>query len=284
MHRSPLSEDDIRFVDQLVRQAGKVALDMRQDVAVRHKTSPSDLVTDADIKLSHMILEALEKRFPEDLMVSEEGDHPVVEKADVTAPVSDRIWLIDPIDGTQNYVQQDGQWSTMIGLLIDGKPFFGWIYQPTTDTVFYGGPEHGAFKAVGNAAPKRYEVSRGLHDQPPIRLMMGWSDRKKSPWMMQLPEVRFVQSDSMGLKIIKILEDRADIFVSLTGRVKLWDTAAPAAIALGAQLEVGTTDGDSLPYPVPNIQHGSSVIIGRPGAISWADKTVRSQRQQKTVI
>lgn len=271
---SPLSEADVKFIEQLAKKAGQMALEMRKDVGVHHKSGPNDLVTDADLSISRMILAALKERFPEDLIVSEEDQHPTFEKEEPDAPRSARIWLIDPIDGTENYVKNDGQYTTMLGLLIGGKPYFGWIFQPSKKTLFYGGPEYGAWKQVGDAKPIRYEPSRNLLDKLPIRLMMGWGDRRRFPWVMTLPSVRFVASDSLGLKIMKILENEADMFVSLTGRVKLWDTAAPAAIALGADIEVGTAEGKALPYPVPRVQHGSSVIIGRPGAISWATKNL----------
>lgn len=266
---SPLSESDITFIEELAREAGDMALRMRQGVGVHHKSGPSDLVTDADLSISKYLKAQLRTKFPDDLVVSEEDHHPKSEE-EAEEPHSSRIWLIDPIDGTENYVKNDGQYTTMIGLLVDGAPYFGTIFQPSNKTLFYGGPGFGAFKKVGEENPQRYEASRQLLDKLPIRLMMGWSDRRKFPWVMSLPSIRFVPSESLGLKIIKILEDDADLFVSLTGRVKLWDTAAPAAIAMGAEVETGTAEGTALPYPVPRIQHGSSVIIGRPGSLGWA--------------
>ncbi len=282
MPDSLLSEADIEFVETLARKAGKVALEMRQGVNIRQKSGPSDLVTDADLAISHLIIAALKEYFPEDLIVSEEDQHPVVEGGAEATLAAHRIWLIDPIDGTENYVKNDGNYTTMLGLLVDGAPHFGWIFQPSNDTLFFGGPDYGAWKQVGDGKPVRYESSRQLLDKLPIRLMMGWSDRRKYPWVMSLPNIHFVPSESLGLKIVKILEDEADLFVSLTGRVKLWDTAAPAAFAMGAQIEAGTTDGKALPYPVPRVQHGSSVIIGRPGALAWAHKNLHDKATQNS--
>ena len=112
--------------------------------------------------------------------------------------------------------------------------------------------------------------------------MMGWGDKRKHPWILNLPKVRFVDSDSLGLKIVKILEDEADMFFNITGRVKIWDTAAPFAIGLGNGFDVGTVDGDPLVFPVPDIQHVSSVIIGRPGTLAWSLRSL-SGRDTKTV-
>jgi 3'-phosphoadenosine 5'-phosphosulfate (PAPS) 3'-phosphatase len=275
MQHSPLSESDIQFIQSLAKEAGEMALSMRQGVKVSHKTGPSDLVTDADLSISKFLVAELKRQFPDDMVVTEEEHHSM----DVEPmPVGKRrTWLIDPIDGTENYVKNDGQYTTMIGLIAGGQPYFGCIYQPSTKTLWHGGEQFGAWKQVAARTPERYEQSRGLKDQMPMRLMMGWSDRKKFPWVMSLPDIRFVPSESLGLKILKIVEDDADLFVSLTGRVKLWDTAAPAAIALGAGIEVGTAEGNPLPYPIPRPQHGSSVIIGRPGAIDWAMQNLQQK-------
>lgn len=274
-----LSAEDIKFVDSLARHSGKLALEMRAGVGVRQKTSPTDLVTDADLTISQFLVAALQDRFPDDLIVSEEQKHPVGDDV-AKAKLPDRIWLIDPIDGTENYVKQDGQYSTMIGLLHQGVPYYGWIFQPTEKRMFHGGPDFGAWKQVSDGEPTRYTPLVPLPELEQYRLMMGWGDRKKHPWVCQLPKVRFVDSDSLGLKIMKILENEADLFLSLTGRVKLWDTAAPAAIALGAGLDVATAEGTQLPYPVPSVSHGTSVIIGRPGSISWALQNIKGHVTQ----
>jgi 3'-phosphoadenosine 5'-phosphosulfate (PAPS) 3'-phosphatase len=248
---------------------------MREGVGVHTKSGPQDFVTDADLKLSKTIKSALTQRFPDDLVISEED---YAEGAAIPARVNKRVWLIDPIDGTMNYIKQDGQYSSMIGLLLDGHPFYGWIYQPTTATLFSGGPGAGAWKTRDAGAPIRYKDSDSLTQHNPMRLMLGWGDRKRNAWIVSLPDIQPVPSESMGLKIVKIFENEADFFLSLSGRVKLWDTAAPAALALGGGLDVGTVDGKALPFPIPDVQHGTSVIIGRPGSIAWALKHVNGRQ------
>lgn len=273
-----LTSEDISFIDRLAREGGRVALEMREGVGVRTKTGPTDFVTDADLLISQIIVEALQLRFPDDLIVSEEDATPanISDRARGTVQPS-RIWLIDPIDGTENYVKKDGNYTCMIGLLVNSSPYYGWIYQPAIDTLYHGGPDHGAWKHQGEAEPERYPQYEPVGSDGEIRAMMGWTDRRKFPWVLQLPRVKYVSSESLGLKIIKVLEDQADVFISLSGRVKLWDTAAPAAIALGSGLDVGTVDAQPLPYPLPLVQHGSSVIIGRPGSISWATQNLHGR-------
>jgi 3'(2'), 5'-bisphosphate nucleotidase len=274
MESIQLSEQDIAFVDELVRKAGQMALEMRDGVGVHTKTGPNDLVTDADLTISRMLISELRQRFPQDIVLSEEDLNASEQCESGDVP---RVWLIDPIDGTENYVKRDGQYSSMIGLLYKRQPYYGWIYQPTTRMLFSGGPQFGSTKAVGDGPRLAYGRFADMGERSPIRLIMGWGDRRRFPWVMNLPGVKLVPSQSLGLKIVKILEDEADVFVSLTGRVKLWDTAAPAAIALGAGLDVGTAEGEQLPYPLPCPAHGSSIIIGRPGALDWAQRYIQGR-------
>ena len=81
-----------------------------------------------------------------------------------------------------------------------------------------------------------------------------------------------VKTGSIGLKVAKVLDREADVFVHLSGKLKTWDTAGPAAVALGGQLDVGRLDGDGLPYDLSNVRQECSVIMGRPGALLWARK------------
>jgi 3'(2'), 5'-bisphosphate nucleotidase len=274
MDQTPLSAADIEFVNQLVRKSGATAMQMREGVGIHTKSGPHDLVTDADLKISKIVTSALAERFPADLIVSEEDKHVPTES---TAKETRRIWLIDPIDGTQHYVDEDGQYSCMVGLVVAGVPVYGWIYQPTVDTLYAGGIKYGAWKTVAGEAPVRYNTPEPLHENGPVRMMAFWGDRRRHPWLAELPDVSIVAAESFGLTIMRVLEGEADLLVNLTGRTKLWDTAPAVAIALGNKMDVGTADGKPLPYPVPNIQHGASVIIGRPGAIAWGLKHINGR-------
>ena len=264
---SILSEQDIQFVADLAIRAGKLAVEMRDTVDVKHKTGPNDLVTCADIALSKLILQELSLRFPDDQIISEE-------EPPGKATANGRTWLVDPIDGTDNYVRNDSQYAVMIGLLLNGNAEFGCVYCPPLDYCYYGGNQFGVYKIEGLQAPRLVRHSFPANMAPPVRLMMGWRDRKKNPWIKDLPDINWLESGSIGVKVAKVLNDEADVFVHLSGKLKLWDTAGPVAIALGAGLEVGTMKDDELSFPLPEIAHGTVVIIGRPGSLAWTRKTL----------
>jgi 3'(2'), 5'-bisphosphate nucleotidase len=259
-----LAEQEIQFLCDLAERCGKIAADMRASVGIHEKDGPQDLVTDADLALSALLLKELAGRFPADFLISEE---------DVPANTSTscgRIWYIDPIDGTDNYVSGDGQYSVMIGLLLNGQPNFGCVHCPAKSITYYGGPGYGAFQhAIGG---KDLElVFRGSSKLPaPLRVMMGSRDRRNNPWLQDLDEIKIISSGSVGLKVAKVINDEADVYVHLSGRLKYWDTVGPIAIALAAGLEAGTLDGTPISYPPQNVLHTEPVIIGRAGTLAWA--------------
>ncbi|MBX9690747.1 MAG: inositol monophosphatase family protein [Cyanobacteria bacterium] len=256
-----LTDDEIEFVTQLAIRAGKKAHAM-QELTVSEKTGPNDRVTNADIELSEMIVAALSERFPGYVVVSEEDQN-------FPQPsFADRIWMVDPIDGTDNYIRTRSQYSVMVGLLVDGAPKFGFVYAPAKNVCYFGGPEFGAWRRVGDSI-ERIPSARDLASGKSRRLMMGSRDRKRHPWVESLENVQFVYSGSVGLKVAYILENHADMFIHLSGKLKAWDTAGPCAIALAGGLEAGTLEQDVLNFELPSVYHNSSIIIGRQGSLDW---------------
>jgi 3'(2'), 5'-bisphosphate nucleotidase len=249
----------------MTQEAGRLAVKMREGVSIREKTGPQDIVTAADLELSKLIVQRLKARFGKDVVVSEEDEE------HQSTSGRDRVWLVDPIDGTDNYVANDGQYSVMIGLLENCKPTYGWVYAPAIKTMYYGGPNCGAWKQIEELAPVQYQrLLPPLDVNARARVMMGFRDRKNHPWVMDHPKVTLVKAGSIGIKVAKVLDDQADVFVHLSGKLKTWDTAGPAAIALGGFLEVGGLDSDELIFPLPAVRQTTSVIIGRSGSLTWA--------------
>ncbi len=259
-----LKDDEISFFLALAERAGKVALEMRESIVISEKTGPNDRVTTADIELSRILVEEISNRYPQDKVVSEED----TERGELTK--SGRIWMIDPIDGTDSYIKNDGQYSVMIGLLIDAAPVFGFVYAPSDGISYFGGPGFGAWKLPDGGKPEQFSPLSDIGMQDPMRLMMGFRDRRRHPWIEELPQVKLIKTGSIGIKVARILENRADAFVHMSGKLKTWDTAGPVAIALANDLDVGTMDSNQLTFDLPSLMHETPVIIGRKGSVDWA--------------
>lgn len=126
-------DDDARLAGDLVREAGRLAQRMRSvGLDAEQKSSVSDLVTAADRAAERLIVDRLRAERPDDSVVGEEGtDH---------AGTNARAWLIDPVDGTYNFVAGLDWWCSALALTDGGAPVLGAVHHPATGRTFVGGP------------------------------------------------------------------------------------------------------------------------------------------------
>jgi len=258
-----LVQEEIDYVSKVITEAGLLAPRLRPGIKIEEKTGPHDRVTTADLELSQFIVEKLKEKFKDDVVISEEdAQHP-------TANNSGRVWLIDPIDGTDNYIANDGQYSVMLGLMVNYKPVLGWVFAPATETMYFGGPNYGSWRRQKQNIATKFEMLTPMEKGPNARVIMGFRDRKNNPWIEDIPGVTLIKAGSIGLKVAKVLENEADILIHISGRLKTWDTAGPVAIALGGHLDVGSMEANELAFPLTGVVHQSSLIIGRRGSVEW---------------
>lgn len=126
--------EDAALAASLVREAGRLAADMRADgLRTEHKTSISDVVTAADRAAEELITDRLAQERPGDAVLGEEG----TERAGTTG----RSWVIDPVDGTWNFVRGLTWWCSAIALRGPDDVLLGAVYHPHDDAVFVGGPD-----------------------------------------------------------------------------------------------------------------------------------------------
>ena len=123
--------DDLELAASLVREAGQLAQKMRSaGLTVDQKTSISDVVSDADKAAEQLIVDRLAALRPEDGLIGEEG----------AAREGARTWIIDPVDGTYNFVSGLPEWCSALALLDGDDLLLGAVYQPAQDELWLGGP------------------------------------------------------------------------------------------------------------------------------------------------
>jgi fructose-1,6-bisphosphatase/inositol monophosphatase family enzyme len=126
--------DDAALAADVVREAGLLAQELRgSGLRVDTKTSVSDVVTAADHAAERLVVDHLTAWRPDDGVLGEEGNE--------RPSVSGRTWLIDPVDGTYNFVHGLDWWCSAVALVVDGEPLLGAIYHPHEDTLYVGGPD-----------------------------------------------------------------------------------------------------------------------------------------------
>ncbi len=210
------------------------------DFNVDMKADNSPL-TDAD-RRSHQIIERALKATQVPILSEEGRDIPYEERK-----AWDRLWIVDPLDGTKEFIKRNGEFTVNIALVNKGAPLFGVIYVPVLEQLFFGGRGMGAYGCTRpmDRAPadmdeliracKRLplEVSRsayvimGSRSHPTPELEKFVQEKRK-----EVQDVRFISAGS-SLKICRVAEGAADIYPRL-GPTMEWDTAAGQGIAEGA--------------------------------------------------
>ena len=213
-------------------RAGNLTVDMK----------PGDEpVTAADRRANELIVQGLAESFP-DVIVSEELP------SDVSQLAASRLWLVDPIDGTKDFIRGGDGFAVMIGLVENGVPVLGVVHQPTIDRTFFATPDGGAHVTVGGttsplgvssvASPAEARlVASASHRTPDI-------DRVKT----ELGILDEQNVGSVGVKLCLIALGVRDLYVNPAAKTKAWDTCAPEAILTGAGGRLSDLFGGAIRY------------------------------------
>jgi fructose-1,6-bisphosphatase/inositol monophosphatase family enzyme len=226
---------DLQFAVETARAAGKVAMRYYGSVerlTKTHATTTAEAVTEADRATQRHVVEALRRRFPTDGIVGEESD--TGESITFECPNPDgRNWVIDPIDGTNNFISGIGVWGVCMGLLERGEPILGVVYDVTRDLVYCAARGEGAW--LGNKRIRALETP--LSDASVLMLTSNLIDKTgRCPdwacrWIGQTNwKIRIF--GSAAIESVQVASGVAHGAVTVNG--KLWDCVAPAAIVIEA--------------------------------------------------
>lgn len=226
----------------LAEKAGQAILEVySSDFEVQSKADNSPL-TQADLASHHCIVAGLESLTPGMPIISEESGLPDYEERRQW----DRYWLIDPLDGTKEFVNRNGEFTVNIALIDQQKPVFGVVHVPVQGKTYLGCEGYGAERrdAEGNVEP--IQVSATSAD--PVRVVGSRSHRGASldEYLLNLGECDMIPMGS-SLKFCVIAEGGADLYPRL-GLTSEWDTAAAQAVVEQAGGSVVTLDGKAMKY------------------------------------
>lgn len=251
---------DLESVLEIARKAGREVMavyDAGADAqGLSHKADDSPL-TEAD-RRSHAVLVAeLSRLTPDVPILSEEGAHVV--------RWSDLAWVVDPVDGTKEFVKRSGEFTVNIALVQGDRPILGVVLAPALDTAWIGAEGLGAQRigpqgrrpirtAVPASGALRVVASKD-HAGPAVRAML---DR--------LPGATTLSMGS-SLKFCLVAEGAADIYFR-DGPTMEWDTAAAHAVLRAAGGDVFGLDGAPLSYGKAGFRNGQFVAVGDLG-LNW---------------
>lgn len=260
-------ERELAVARDLARRAGIAALRFyRSDTLDVTRKKADEPVTEADFAANEIIVPALRKAFPEDGLLSEEtpdnaSGGTLFGDADNRLTKS-RVWMIDPLDGTQGFIDRTGDFAVQIGLSVDGRPALGVVYKPVKDVLYFAADTRGAWiERTPGATPEPLRVS-ARDDLRLMRIAVSRSHRssRMDAVIKQLGIGEEVRSGSVGVKIGLIVEETCDLYVHLSPRAKQWDTCAPEAILTQAGGRLTDLFGEHYRYNTADVHNHNGIV------------------------
>jgi len=213
----------LKEIIETAQRAGEAILEFYDDpIEVSHKDDDSPL-TKADLAAHHLIVDALKKIDPDTPVISEESGVPeYADRKDWST-----FWIVDPLDGTKEFIKKNGEFTVNIALIDGGEPVLGVVYVPDMNTTYYATREGGAFKQVGDEKPRRIysEASKPGEPLTAVQSRSHGSDALISQLEKKGLRVTETLPAGSSIKFCLVAEGRADIYPRM-GPTMEWDVAA----------------------------------------------------------
>ena len=247
--------------------AGKVVMEIYDSGDYKSYQKDDDSpVTSADYKANEVILAILKRKTPHIPIMSEESDNGALDERKDWH----RYWLIDPIDGTQEFIARSGDFAVNIALVEDNQPVIGVIYWPPGETLYFASKGHGAFKE-SRTENKRIHVRKFDHpEQDPVMIAISRRQARENV-MRSMSDHRTYQTyptGSCSLKSCFIAEGKADVFLRL-GVTGEWDTGASQCIVSEAGGNILAHDFSPLSYNERNSVTNPDFIVMGDQRVNW---------------
>ncbi len=279
---------ELAIAEKLARQAGHIALGYQHLGVLHYKDNFEGPVTQGDILADKLIVSGLQEAFPLDQVVSEESFRP-----DAELPQGERVWFVDPIDGTSDYSKGGNEYAVMIGLCIHGVPALGVIYEPATG-VLWRGFEDQAERVDADGRVTTLNIKESPMPLESLRLAVSHSWSSVIPAQAGIQSwtpafagvtgveagVTFLRKSSVGLKAAMVADGHADAYVSIGRRIKVWDTCAPAALVMASGGVFMAISGEPLRY-TGSAKHGVEIMAASPHAAPRIENLWNSLKKTK---
>jgi 3'(2'), 5'-bisphosphate nucleotidase len=252
-------EKELEIAVNLAKTAGAEILEFYESGFIAEEKIGVDNfiepVTIADKTASRIIVEGLHEAFPNDGILSEE------EPDTARRLTKQRVWMIDPLDGTAGFIKRDGDFAVQIGLTEKGAAILGVVFLPNENILYFASKSNGAFVVENESSPKRLEVS----DKTDFAKMnLAVSRNHRSSKMSHIFEYfrlkNEVRRGSVGLKIGLISRQICDLYIHLSPRTKHWDTCAPEIILREAGGKLTDLFGEKIIYNTRDVQNHNGIL------------------------
>lgn len=228
-----------------------MAIYRRGSAEVSHKADAS-LVTVADLAAHGVLATHLAHLLPGCQIVSEEDQMSLIYRKS-----TGHFWLIDPLDGTKEFIARNGEFSVNIALIHEGRCVLGVVYAPAIDALYWGGAGLGAFRCIAGQTVAIYVAPAKAGHACRVVASKSHLNEATQAMIDSLGDVSLVQAGS-SLKFCRVAEGEADIYPRLAPTFE-WDTAAAQAVLEGAGGAVVDLHGQPLLYGKPGVLNPSFI-------------------------
>lgn len=233
---------DQKQVAEIVREAGKLLLN--RYIEIRQKGNASNYVTSCDIAVQEFLSAKLKEYLPGSLVIGEESDD--------NSTDGEWLWIVDPIDGTSNFIRDIGMSAISVGLVKNGEPFLGVVYQPYRDEMFTAKTGEGAF-----LNGQRIHVSDRDFAHSHLCSAMSLYDKRFAPPCFRIIDRVYQEADdlrrlgSAAVELVYLACGRVELYFEI--RLFPWDAAGaiPIIREAGGTVEVLYEDRLPLDRPFP---------------------------------
>jgi 3'(2'), 5'-bisphosphate nucleotidase len=270
-----VSNRQLQAIIALAEEAGEAIMSVygEKDFGVSLKSGQSPL-TRADMAAHHVIVAGLEAIQPNLPVISEESKTVAYEERRHWGA----YWLVDPLDGTKEFIKREGEFTVNVALIQNGNPLLGVVHAPTLHLTYFAALAEGAFRQKSGQSPVKIRVNK----EPDSKLKIVASRSHISAALERfLGKLENYECLNMGssLKFCLIAEGAADLYPRL-GPTMEWDTAAGQCIVEAAGGTVTTLQGMRLSYNKPELLNPDFIVCSTP-SIQW-QRYLEGSNQSKT--
>ena len=254
MNNIPISDKypELDIALEAVAEAGKIILeiyDQNYETSTKRDDSP---ITEADLKSNEIIKTILSKT--KHKILSEE------DKDDLTRLSEELIWIVDPLDGTSDFIDKTGEFTVMIALVRNKEPIIGVIGWPTEKNIFAAQKGGGAYRFSKNEWSKISVTKISELSQCRVVGSRHHLSTKEKMFIEKLGIKNFTSIGS-SLKVGKISSGEAEAYITTTNKMKEWDSAASNCIIFEAGGKMTDMNGNKITYNNQSVNHQNGILV-----------------------
>ena len=254
MNNIPISNKipELDIAIKAAQEASNIILEIYQKDYNTYTKTDNSPVTDADLK-SNKIINKILSNTKYSILSEEDVD-------DQSRLSKDIIWIVDPLDGTSDFIDKTGEFTVMIALIENKKPILGVIAWPTEKILFVAQKNCGAFRYSDNKWDK---ISVTKIDKLSKCRTVGSRHHLSEKEKQFIKKIGIKDFTSIGssLKVGKISSGQAEAYITTTNKMKEWDTAASYCIVSEAGGKMTDMLGNDLTYNNKNVHHQNGILV-----------------------